>query len=76
MIIHFFIAGLENKYSLGKSERPRAHELMSQTGGELMSWSPSVSAALAQIPSSRVVKQFLALQIKAVHSNNRAIIVI
>ena len=44
--IHFFIAGLENNYCFGKSERPWAHELTSQTGGEPMSWSPSVSAAL------------------------------
>ena len=35
--IYFLIAGLENKYFFGKSERPRAHELTSQTGGELMS---------------------------------------
>ena len=46
MNIYFLIAGVENKYFLGKSERPWAHELMSQTGGEFMSWSPSVSAAL------------------------------
>ena len=44
--IHFFIAGQENRYFVGKSERPWAHELTSQTGGELMSWSLSVSAAL------------------------------
>ena len=44
--IYFLIAGLENKYLFGKSENPRAHELTSQTGGELMSGSPSVSAAL------------------------------
>ena len=44
--IHILIAGVENNYSFGKSERPWAHELTSQTGGELMSWSPSVSAAL------------------------------
>ena len=37
---------MENNYSFGKSERPWAHELTSQMGGELMSWSPSVSAAL------------------------------
>ena len=47
--IYFLIAGLENKYFLGKLERPWAHELTSQTGGELMSWSPSVSAALTLI---------------------------
>ena len=41
------MAEVENNYSFGKSERPWAHELTSQTGGELMSWSPSVSAALA-----------------------------
>ena len=35
--IHFLIVGLENKYFFGKLERPRAHELTSQTGGELMS---------------------------------------
>ena len=35
--IYFLIAGVENNYSFGKSERPRAHELTSQTGGELMS---------------------------------------
>ena len=35
--IYFLIAGLENKYFIGKSERPQAHELTSQTGGELMS---------------------------------------
>ena len=35
--IYFSIAGLENKYLFGKSERPCAHELTSQTGGELMS---------------------------------------
>ena len=40
------MAGLENKYFFGKLERPWAHELTSRTGGELMSWSPSVSAAL------------------------------
>ena len=40
---------LINKYLFGKSERPWAHELMSQTGGELMSWSLSVSAALAYV---------------------------
>ena len=44
--IHFLLAWLENKYLFGKSERQWAHELTSQTGGELMSWSPSVSAAL------------------------------
>ena len=44
--IYFLIAGLENKYLFGESERPWAHELTSQTGGELMSWFPSVSAAL------------------------------
>ena len=44
--IYFLIAGLENKYFFGKLERPWAHELTSQTVGELMSWSPSVSAAL------------------------------
>ena len=43
---YFSIAGLENNYPFGKSERPWAHELTSKTGGELMSWSPSVSAAL------------------------------
>ena len=37
IIIYFLIAGLENKYFLGKSERLGAHELTSQTGGELMS---------------------------------------
>ena len=37
---------MENNYSFGKSERPWAHEVTSQTGGELMSGSPSVSAAL------------------------------
>ena len=40
---------MENNYSFGKSERPLAHELTSQTGGELMSGSPSVSAALVKI---------------------------
>ena len=44
----YFLAGLENKYPFGKSERPWADELTSQTGGELMSWSPSVSAALVK----------------------------
>ena len=44
--IYFLIAGVGNRYFLEKSERPWAHELTSQTGGELMSWSPSVSAAL------------------------------
>ena len=44
--IYFLIAGLENKYFFGKMERLWAHELTSQTGGELMSWSPLVSAAL------------------------------
>ena len=44
--IYFSIAGLENKYFFGKLECLWAHELTSQTGGELMSWSPSVSAAL------------------------------
>ena len=44
--IYFLIAGMEKKYFFGKLERPWAHELTSQTGGELMSWSPSVSAAL------------------------------
>ena len=47
--IYFLIVGLENKYYFGKLERPWAHELTSQTGGELMSWSPSVSAALIYI---------------------------
>ena len=47
--IYFLIAGVENNYSFGKSERPWAHELTSQAGGELMSWSPSVSAALLLI---------------------------
>ena len=37
---------MENKYFFRKSERTWAHELTSQMGGELMSWSPSVSAAL------------------------------
>ena len=46
--IYFLIVGLENKYFFGKSEHPWAHELTSQTGGELTSWSPSVSAALKQ----------------------------
>ena len=46
MNIHFLIAGLENKYLFEESERPWAHELMSQIGGELMSGSPSMSAAL------------------------------
>ena len=46
--IYFFIAGLENKYFFGRYERPWAHELTSQAGGELMSWSPSVSAALVR----------------------------
>ena len=45
--INFLIAGLENKYFFGKLESLWAHELTSQTGGELMSWSPSVSAALS-----------------------------
>ena len=49
MNIYFLIAGLENKYLFGKSERPWAHVLTSQTGGELMSWSPSVSVALVWI---------------------------
>ena len=44
--IYFLIVGVENKYFFGKSERTWAHELTSQMGGELMSWSPSVSAAL------------------------------
>ena len=35
--IYFLIAGLENKYFFGKSERPSAHELTSKRGGELMS---------------------------------------
>ena len=47
--IYFWIAGLENKYFFGKLERPWAHELTSQTGGELMSWSPSVSANLIYV---------------------------
>ena len=46
MNIYFLIAGLKNKYFFGNLERPWAHELTSKTGGELMSWSPSVSAAL------------------------------
>ena len=37
---------MDKKYFFGKLERPWAHELTSQTGGELMSWSPSMSAAL------------------------------
>ena len=45
----FLIAGPENEFFLRKSERPWARELTSQTGGELMSWSPSVSAALIYI---------------------------
>ena len=45
---YFLIAGLENKYFFGKLECPWAHEVTSQTGGELMSWSPSVSAALVE----------------------------
>ena len=45
--IYFLIVGLEKKYFFGKLERPWAHELTSQMGGELMSWSPSVSSALA-----------------------------
>ena len=44
--IYFLIAGLQNKYFFGKSERPWAHELTSQMGGELMSWSPSVNMYL------------------------------
>ena len=47
--INFFIAGLENKCIFGKSERLWAHELTSQIGDELMSLSPSVSAALIYI---------------------------
>ena len=47
--IYLLITGLENNYSFGKSERPWAHELTSQAVGELMSWSPSVSAALDNI---------------------------
>ena len=46
LLVYFLIAGLENNYLFEKSERPWAHELTSQTGGELMSWSPYVSAAL------------------------------
>ena len=51
--IYFLIAGDEDKYFFGKSKRPWAHgpwahELTSQTRGELMSWSPSVSAALQE----------------------------
>ena len=52
MNIYFLIAGLENKYLFENLERPWAHELTSQTGGELMSWSPSVSAALLDVPFS------------------------
>ena len=37
------------QYFFGKFECPWAHELTSQTGGELMSWFPSVSAALVLI---------------------------
>ena len=48
-IIYFLITGMENDYSFGKSERPWAHELTSQTGVEFLSWSPSVSAALIYI---------------------------
>ena len=46
--MYFFIAGLKDKYFFGKYERPWAHELMSQTGGELMSCFLSVSAALPE----------------------------
>ena len=46
--IYFLIAGVDNKYFFEKSERPWALELTSQTGGELMSWFTSVSAALLQ----------------------------
>ena len=35
--IYFLIAGLENKHFFGKLECLSAHELSSQTGGELMS---------------------------------------
>ena len=35
--VYFLIAGLGNEYLFGKKETPRAHELTSQTGGELMS---------------------------------------
>ena len=35
--ISFLIAGLTNKYFFEKLERPLAHELTSQMGGELMS---------------------------------------
>ena len=52
MNIFFLIAGVESKYCFGKWERPWAHELTSQTGCELMSWSPSVSAALTVMNES------------------------
>ena len=38
MNIYFLIAGPENEYLFGKSERPWAHEFTSQTGGELMKY--------------------------------------
>ena len=60
--IYFLIAGLENKYFFGKLERPWAHELTSETGGELMSWSPSVSAAL--ILTQAVVRYLFDCQAK------------
>ena len=34
---YFLIAGVDNKFFFGKKECPRAHELTSETGGELMS---------------------------------------
>ena len=40
------MGGLNNDYLF--LER-RVHELMSRNGGELMSWSPSMSAALEQL---------------------------
>ena len=49
MNIYFLIARVENKYVFGNSARPWAHELTSQTGGELMSSSSFVSAALVII---------------------------
>ena len=35
--ISFLIDGLNNEYIFFLNARPRAHELMSQNGGELMS---------------------------------------
>ena len=65
--VYFLIAGLENKYLFGKSECPWAHELTSQTGGELMSWSPSVSAALLKLDC---IDPFEVFELDLVSENN------